>query len=126
MNWPPFGSGTQETWWGVLIGEFLPSVLGEWKAWLTGSAPMAGLTVTGLVRPQWVAFPLWAWATLVFGVGLLLATFSVYHALHKERDSLRKSRARIPFEGPFFLVPLSGTNTSDFEQQIMQRSANDL
>ena len=125
MAWPMLGSNFRQSSWGVFLGEFLPAVFSEWRAWLTGSTPMAGLTVTGLVRPEWVAFPLWIWAALIFGAGLLLATFGVYHALRKEHDALRRTTPRVRFEGPFFLVPLNGAST-ELEQQFIKRSANDL
>lgn len=125
MAGPVFGGNIQQSWWGVLLGEFAPAVLGEWKVWVTGSTPMASLYLTGLVRPDWVAFPLWIWATLIFGAGLLFATFSVYHGLRKERDALRRPSAHIPFEGPFVLVPWSAA-ANEFEPLIAKRSSDDL
>ena len=100
-----FGAGA---WWGQLATEFTQEILGEWKAWLTGSTPMAGLTVTGLVRPEWVQFPLWIWASLIFGAGLLFAMFRIYRDLRHERDVLKHRSGTASFEGPFLLVRWTG------------------
>lgn len=120
MAGPEFGSSIQQSWWGVLVAEFAPAVLREWKAWLTGSTPMASLYVTGLVRPDWVAFPLWIWASLLFGAGLLMATFSVYHEVRKERDELRSLHASLPINGPFLLLRWSGALT-DLESKLSEK-----
>lgn len=102
-----FGAGA---WWGQLATEFTREILGEWKAWLTGSAPMASLTVTGLVKPEWVQFPLWIWASLIFGAGLLFAMFRVYRDLRRERDALKHRSGMSRFEGAYLLVPWNGEN----------------
>jgi len=99
-----------EAWWGQLATEFTREIMGEWKAWLTGSTPMASLTVTGLVKPEWVQLPLWIWATLIFGAGLLFAMFRVYRNLRRERDALKQRSEMRLLVGPITLVFLNGQN----------------
>lgn len=125
MVGPIVGGNFQESWWSLLLGEFAPAVLGEWKSWLTGSTPMAGLYLTGLVHPDWVVFPLWLWATLVFGAGLLFATFSVYHELRKERDALRCASSHLPIERPVLVVLLSSAATEPVPANA-ERKTDDL
>jgi len=110
MAMPLDAAYAAEAWWGQLATEFTKEIMGEWKAWLTGSTPMAGLTVTGLVKPEWVQLPLWIWASLIFGAGLLFAMFRVYRDLRRERDALKHCSGIREFEGPFLIVLLNGQN----------------
>ena len=104
---------TMETRWKVrcivLVQDFVQEIVREWKGWLTGSLPMASIAVTGLVNPEWIHFPLWTWALLIFVAGLLLAMFQVYRDLRNQRDVLQQSLDRLSIAGPFILVPVSGT-----------------
>lgn len=119
-----FGDGA---WWGQLAIEFIREILGEWKAWLTGSAPMASLTVTGLVKPEWVQFPLWIWASLIFGAGLLFAMFRIYRDLRRERDALKRHSGMSPIEGLFLLVPWNGQNRFPASSTIgIGETSNDM
>lgn len=116
----------------VLVQDFAHEIVAEWKGWLTGSLPMAGIAVTSLVNPEWVHFPLWTWALLIFVGGLLLAMFRVYRELRHERDALQRSLAALQQSldaiqqsldgtvaaGPFMLVPFS-------RPSVMQRVAQD-
>ena len=92
----------------VLVQDFAHEIVAEWKGWLTGSLPMAGIAVTSLVNPEWIHFPLWTWALLIFVGGLLLAMFRVYRELRQQRDALLQSLNGIGIAGPFILVPFSG------------------
>ena len=91
-----------------LVHDFSQEIIEEWKGWLTGSLPMAGIAVTSLVDPDWVRLPLWVWALLIFVGGLLLAMFRVYRDLRRERDALQERLGGIGIAGPFILVPFSG------------------
>src|SRR5450631_4161211 len=75
----------------VLVQDFAHEIVGEWKGWLTGSLPMSCIAVTSLVNPEWIHFPLWTWALLIFVAGLLLAMFRVYRELRQQRDALQQS-----------------------------------
>jgi hypothetical protein len=92
----------------VLVQDFAHEIVAEWKGWLTGSLPMASIAVTSLVNPEWIHFPLWTWALLIFVGGLLLAMFRVYRELRQQRDALQQSLDGIGMAGPFMLVPISG------------------
>jgi hypothetical protein len=102
-----------------LVQDFTHEIVGEWKAWLTGSLPMAGTAIIGLVQPDWIHLPLWAWALLVFVAGLLLAMFRVYRDLRHQRDALQQSLVGIGITGPFILVPFFGH--SDILQNASQK-----
>lgn len=91
----------------VLVQDFAHEIVAEWKGWLTGSLPMASIAVTSLVNPEWIHFPLWTWALLIFVGGLLLAMFRVYRELRQQRDALQQSLNGIGIAGPFMLVPFS-------------------
>jgi len=110
MTLPTNSDFGADVWWGQLATEFAREILGEWKAWLTGSTPMASLTITGLVKPEWVQLPLWIWACLIFGAGLFFAMFRVYRDLRRERDALKHRSGIREFEGPFLIVLLNGQN----------------
>lgn len=92
----------------LLVQDFAHEIVDEWKGWLTGSLPMAGLAIMSLVNPDWVHFPLWAWALLIFVAGLLFAMFRVYRELRRQRDVLHERLGSIGIAGPFILVPFSG------------------
>lgn len=92
----------------VLVQDFAHEIVSEWKGWLTGSLPMASIAITGLVNPEWIHFPLWAWALLIFVGGLLFAMFRVYREIRQQRDALQQSVIAIGIAGPFMLLPLSG------------------
>jgi hypothetical protein len=62
----------------LLVKDFARAIIDEWKDWLTGSLPMAGIAVTSLINPDWIHLPLWTWALLIFVGGLLFAMFRVY------------------------------------------------
>jgi hypothetical protein len=107
----------------LLVQDFAQEVVGEWKGWLTGSLPMAGIAVTSLVSPDWVHLQLWMWALLIFVAGLLFAMFRVYRELRSQRDSVQQKLIGIGIAGPFMLVPLSGhwDTTSTFRKQTEGR-----
>jgi hypothetical protein len=86
---------------------------------------MASIAVTSLVNPEWVHFPLWAWALLIFIGGLLLAMFRVYRELRRQHDALQQSLDGIGIAGPFMLVPLSG-HSNVFRKISQEGSSNDL
>lgn len=109
----------------VLVQDFAHEIVGEWKGWLTGSLPMAGITITGLAQPDWIHLPVWMWALLIFVAGLLLAMFRVYRDLRHQRDALQQSLDGIGIAGPFMLVPFFGR--SDILQNVSQKGVdNDL
>ena len=103
----------------VLVRDFAHEIVAEWKGWLTGSLPMVGVAVTSLVTPEWIHFPLWTWALLIFVGGLLLAMFRVYRELRQQRDALLQSLNGIGIAGPFILVPFSGH--SDVLRKVTQK-----
>ena len=92
----------------LLVQDFTHEIVEEWKGWLTGSLPMAGLAIISLVNPDWVHLPLWAWALLIFVPGLLVAMFRVYRELRRQRDALHERLGSTGVAGPFMLVPFSG------------------
>jgi len=92
----------------LLVQDFAHEIVEEWRGWLTGSLPMAGIAVTSLVSPDWVHLQLWMWALLIFVAGLLFAMFRVYRELRSQRDALQQRLIGIGIAGPFMLVPLSG------------------
>ena len=109
----------------VLVRDFAREIVGEWKGWLTGSLPMASIAVTSLVNTEWIHFPLWTWALLIFVGGLLLAMFRVYRELRQQRDALQQSLNGIGMTGPFMLVPFHGH--SDAFREVSQKGVgNDL
>ena len=91
----------------LLVHDFAHEIVEEWKGWLTGSLPMAGITVISLVNPDWVHLPIWAWVVLIFVAGLLSAMFRVYRELRNQRDAIRQQFGDLGFAGPFILVPFS-------------------
>ena len=103
----------------LLVRDFTREIIGEWKGWLTGSLPMASIAVTSLVNPEWIHFPLWTWALLIFVGGLLLAMFRVYRELRQQRDALQQSLNGIGITGPFMLVPFCGH--SDVVRKVSQK-----
>jgi hypothetical protein len=95
----------------ALLHEFTGKVVEEWKAWLTGSIPMAGLTVVGLVNPAWTAFPFWLWGILIFVAGLWAAMFHVYRKLRQQHDDLRARLSEGSYPNGVLLIrlcPLGG------------------
>lgn len=88
-----------------LAGDFAQEIMEEWKAWLTGSVPMAIIAILSLVDPDWVRLPLWTWALLIFVAGLVFAMFRVYAGLRRQHDVLRAQIADAGIAGPFLLVP---------------------
>ena len=91
----------------VLVQDFAHEIVGEWKGWLTGSLPMAGVAITGLVQPDWIHPPLWAWALLIFVAGLLLAMFRVYVMMPKVDD------IRVTRDNDAMVVPFAQRETID-------------
>jgi hypothetical protein len=120
---------TLETRWKVqcivLVQDFVQEIVGEWTGWLTGSLPMASIAVTSLVNPEWIHFPLWTWALLIFVAGLLLAMFRVYRELRNQRDVLQQSLDRIGIAGPFMLVPVSG-HADVLRKALQEGLSNDV
>lgn len=90
----------------VMFHDFAGKLFEKWKSWLTGSMPMAGLTVTGLVNPGWTVLPLWLWGILIFVAGLLAAMFHVYRELRAERDDLEALLTQGGQSDQFLLVRL--------------------
>jgi type II secretory pathway component PulF len=101
------------------VQDFAHEIVTEWKGWLTGSLPMASIAVTSLVNPDWIHFPLWTWALLIFVGGLLFAMFRVYRELRQQRDALQQNLDGIGIVGPFMLVPFSGH--SDVFRKVSQK-----
>ncbi|MGO8867728.1 MAG: hypothetical protein ACLQME_14615 [Alphaproteobacteria bacterium] len=111
----------------LLVQDFAHEIVEEWKGWLTGSLPMAGLAIIGLVNPDWVHLPLWAWALLIFVAGLLFAMFRVYRELRRQRDVLHERLGSIGIAGPFMLVPFSGDLHLDTRESFRkERITNDM
>jgi hypothetical protein len=102
----------------LLVQDFAHEIIDEWKGWLTGSLPMAGLAIAGLVDPEWIRFPLWAWVLLIFVAGLFFAMFRVYGELRRQRDILHQRLGRLSIAGPYLLVPYS--------PDLEERMTNDL
>ena len=95
----------------ALLHEFTGKIVEEWKAWLTGSIPMAGLTVIGLVNPAWTAIPYWLWGILIFVAGLWSAMFHVYRKLRQQHDDLRARLSECNYSNGVLLIrlcPLAG------------------
>jgi len=110
----------------LLVNDFAREIVREWKAWLTGSAPMAGLAVGSLVNPVWTQLPLWAWAFLIFVAGLVSAMFCVYRELRRERDTLRRALGGAGATGPFILVPYAVGRGARTEPSPTEAAINDV
>ena len=52
-----------------------------WRKFLLESPPMVCLQMCALADPDLVHFPLWAWLTLIIGIGLIVASLSVHMEL---------------------------------------------
>ena len=111
----------------LLVQDFAYEIVDEWKGWLTGSLPMAGLAITSLVKPDWVHLPLWAWSLVIFVAGLLFAMFRVYRELRRQRDALHERLDRIGLTGSFILMPFYGDLHLDGIRAFQKETArNDL
>ncbi len=111
----------------LLVQDFAHEIVDEWKGWLTGSLPMAGLATMSLVNPDWVHLPLWTWALVIFVAGLLFAMFRVYRELRRQRDALYERLGSIGIAGPFILVPFSGDLHLDCGKAFQkEKTTNDL
>ncbi len=105
-----------------LFQDYTREILGAWKAWLTGSLPMVGLSLASLARPEWTRFPPWVWVLVIFMAGLFFATFSVYRELRRQRDILHQRLARISIAGPYLLVSWSHDLTERMTDDLRNRS----
>ena len=108
-----------------LASDFAQDIVAEWKAWLTGSAPMATIAILSLIDPDWVRLPIWTWAILIFVGGLVFAMFHVYSDLRRERDGLR-GRIAGGISGPFLLVPYYGAQAGPERTDARLEKSHDL
>jgi len=109
-----------------LAFDFAREIIEEWKAWLTGSIPMAGIAILSLVDPEWVRLPIWTWAILIFVAGLVFAMFRVYRDLRWQRDTLDDQVAGIAIAGPFILVPFYGNRACGLAKHTSSERDYDL
>lgn len=64
----------------LILKDFIFALFREWKVWLTDSIVMVIIAMALLVKPELAPLPLWLWILIVFGAGLLVASFKAFKA----------------------------------------------